>query len=117
MAVRGPGTGSKSTVRSPCRRRIGSRRRPVTARLVSPDAMGSERGVGCSPKLIERRFELRQEIAEDGEAAVPKGRVVDREAETTEEDVGGFAAARREELEVAREERRALLAIALVERQ
>ena len=41
---------------------------------------------------LERRLELREEIAQDGETAIPEGRVVDREAQPAERHVGRLAA-------------------------
>src|SRR6185503_9930161 len=85
MAVRGPGIGSKRTVSSPCRKRTGSRRRPITLELYSQ-----------SPRLGS--VELVQEIAQDGEPAIPECRIIDREAQASEQHVGRLASSRGEEL-------------------
>src|SRR5262249_9442618 len=116
MAVSGPGARSCSTVSAPCCRRAGSRRRNVTATVLAPVAQRRREAVRAS-RAIHRGFQLVDQRGEDGEAALPEGRIVDVETEAREQRAGLLAAAGGEQLEIARDERVALLAVALVERQ
>src|SRR3989442_9506674 len=64
-----------------------------------------------------RPAQLREQRRDDREAAVPERGVVHVDVEPAEQHVGRLAAAGREQLEVARDERGPLVLIALVERQ
>src|SRR5262249_31909658 len=89
------------------------RRRGVTTPLLAPAGGRRERSSGVG----ERRFQLVDERREDGEAAFPEARIVDVEAESREQRAWLLAAPCGEQVEIGRDERGALLAVALVERE
>src|SRR5439155_23182610 len=78
---------------------------------------GPRRRAASRKCRCHRRAQLRKQRRDDREAAVPERGVVHVDVEPAEQHVGRLAAAGREQLEVARDERPPLVLIALVERQ